>query len=122
MENVLIGDEDALAARVVTRLESSPPDRNVPHGTSRGIRLRTAASSMARSCSDACCLDWGPCDGAGTDQYRSAQTCPSVPSTMKWAGGSFRMPRKIERGDGTYSCVRYRESAVQSSSRETARW
>src|SRR5262249_17056929 len=46
--NVLTGTVDTSAARAVTRLESIPPERKVPQGTSHLVRQCTDARSRVR--------------------------------------------------------------------------
>src|SRR5438045_821295 len=49
MEKVFTGREVLRAMRPTTALESTPPERNAPSGTSATRRRRTASSNSARS-------------------------------------------------------------------------
>ena len=49
MENVLIGSGDCSAIDATTELESMPPLRNAPSGTSAIMRMRTASSNFSRT-------------------------------------------------------------------------
>ncbi len=52
MEQVLTGSVLSSAIRATTALESTPPDKKAPNGTSETRRMRTA--SRRRSTSSAC--------------------------------------------------------------------
>ena len=49
MENVLTGSVDCRAMDATTELESMPPLRNAPSGTSAIMRMRTDSSNFSRS-------------------------------------------------------------------------
>src|SRR5205823_5144836 len=56
MANVFTGRRDSATARAVTRLESRPPERKVPQGTSQTNRRRTDWRRRSRTVSPACRL------------------------------------------------------------------
>ena len=49
MENVFTGSGDCSAMDATTELESMPPLRNAPSGTSAIMRMRTASSNFSRT-------------------------------------------------------------------------
>jgi hypothetical protein len=49
MEKVLIGSRDCSAIDATTELESMPPLKNAPSGTSAILRMRTHSSNFSRS-------------------------------------------------------------------------
>ena len=51
MENVFTGRSDARLIKATTVLESTPPERNAPRGTSDIICEETAAARVSRSSS-----------------------------------------------------------------------
>jgi len=53
MEKVFTGLADSLAISPTTMLESMPPERNAPSGTSLIMRSRTASVSFSRNASEA---------------------------------------------------------------------
>ena len=48
MENVRTGSDDCSAMDATTELESMPPLRNAPSGTSAIMRMRTDSSNFSR--------------------------------------------------------------------------
>ena len=83
-----------------TALESTPPDRNAPIGTSLTICMRTDSSSRARTrCTQSTALTEvstvvGGCQWVETD-------APCAVTFRIEAIGSLRMPRNIDSGAGT---------------------
>ena len=83
-------------------LESTPPLRKTPSGTSASSRARTASRTACRTRARSSSAGTAVADAgvpAGSVQYRrSVSTPPSSVATC--AGGSFAMPSKIERPAG----------------------
>src|ERR1035438_10855633 len=50
MENVRTGSGEVRAMDATTELESIPPLKNAPNGTSAIIRMRTDSSNLSRNC------------------------------------------------------------------------
>src|ERR1051325_9311048 len=103
MEKVLTGSDDCSAIDATTELESIPPLRNAPSGTSAIIRMRTdssnnsriwqAASSLVRSAGERSA-------GAGKRQYRPPSTRPSASKVIQPPGGTFLIFLNGVRGSG----------------------
>ena len=105
MENVLTGAELSSAISATTELESMPPLRNAPSGTSAISRRRTASLKRPANCSMASVslrlLFAEKC----TCQYGSTVIWPAC-QTRRWPGGSFFKLRYAVVGAGTYRYVR----------------
>ena len=109
-----------------TALESMPPDRKTPIGTSDTSSFRTAsfraarrsAAQASRSGSGACSLT----SRSTFHHWRTATDPSSCRQRRTCPGGSFSTPRRIDRGDVTYSSDRYCPTAATSISRGTPGW
>ncbi len=101
MENVFTGRDEASAISPTTTLESTPPERNAPSGTSLIMCEVTASFSTARSASAASAADPVNVSSAPTAQYRFTSARPSL-QRRKWPGGSLRTFLNIDRSRGVY--------------------
>src|SRR5581483_3385940 len=101
IENVLTdpaGSSSDIAATTV--LESIPPLRNAPSGTSLSSRRETALQMSRLSSSAYSVTEAGFSSGAyGRSQYCRIVDAPSF-HVRTCARGTFRIPAKIERGAG----------------------
>ena len=68
MVNVFTGRDDARAAIAVTTLESTPPLRRIPTGTSATSWRRTESASSASSSSMSSSTGGADCGGGGSSQ------------------------------------------------------
>ena len=82
MAKVLTGAEDASAASAVTRLESIPPERRQPHGTSHRTRDATERRSRPTTSSAASGAGGAGPVGRGGTQYLSIVSVPSASTVM----------------------------------------
>ena len=98
--NARTGAGRALAINLAMVLESSPPLRKIPSGTSLDSRAVTA-SSMASCVSLITSCDASFSPAKATSQYRPVRSCPAFHSNQ-CAGGSSKIPWKIVCGAGTY--------------------
>src|SRR5438309_449017 len=105
MENVLTGEELSSAISATTELESMPPLRNAPSGTSAISRRRTASLKRLPNCSIASGSDRLAFWEKRTCQYGSTVKWPAC-HTRRWPGGSFFKLRYAVVGAGTYRYVR----------------
>jgi hypothetical protein len=81
-----------------TRLESTPPLKKAPTGTSLRSRIFTASVRSSPKRSGTSAGRRSPA-GAGTSQYFRMVTLRGV-QTREWPAGSFRTSLKIEAGEG----------------------
>ncbi len=98
MEKVCNRSDDWPTIAWATALESSPPERNAPSGTSLTICPRTARPRRSASSSTA----WSAVMWRSTwvgRQYRRTRT-PFASASNSWAGGSCFMPAKGLSGAG----------------------
>src|SRR5689334_3252303 len=106
IENVLTGSGDCSAIEATTALESMPPLRNAPSGTSAIIRIRTDSSKRLRSDSQTSGSLGEVCPagkfsvGGGMRQYRPCRTEPSGRASNQVPGGSLRIDEKGVHGSG----------------------
>src|SRR4030088_2681446 len=94
MEKVFTGSGDCNAMEATTELESIPPLRNAPSGTSAIMRILTDSSKTVRTCSHACSNvipGVGSSAGAGRVQYLPCPIRPLVSKLIHDPGGSFRI-------------------------------
>ena len=85
-----------------TALESTPPDRNAPSGTSEIMRRRTDSRSRRRSSSPASTSSIGLSRVKRTSQYALGAGIGSPRrNTSVCAGGSLNACLKIVRGSAT---------------------
>ena len=101
-EKVAIRPDVTSRMLATTALESTPPDRKTPSGTSLSRRKRTASRRPARTVAALSSREArGPvvATAAGSCQYRRCVSRPSA-SLAVCAGGSFRIESKIERVAG----------------------
>ena len=83
MENVFTGRDESSAMSATTVLESSPPLRKAPSGTSLIIRRLTAWRSSWVACSVASASPGGRGDGSKRSrQYGRRLTCPAWTTTV----------------------------------------
>ena len=83
-----------------TELESTPPERKSPTGTSDTMWLVTASASRSRTSSVASPPLTLPGDGTVSCQYRSVRTAP-FSSTSISPGRTFRIEANAVTGAGT---------------------
>src|SRR5262249_57049422 len=106
MENVLTREVDCWHIKATTALESIPPERKAPSGTSDIRRTRTASckSWMLRSAASSSLML--VLLAKFKDQYCSMLTSPSC-QISRQPGSSFCTPRKAVIGPGTHMKDRY---------------
>src|SRR5262249_16024390 len=100
---VLMHVPDTRWAAATTRLESSPPDKKTPTGTSLRSRKRTASSnnSPVRAASDSPSASFVAVF-FGRVQYRQVVSLPLSNSKYPaWAQGSLKTPERIQNSSGT---------------------
>src|SRR3990172_4968257 len=102
MEKVRIGVDDAWAIKATTVLESMPPLRKAPIGTSLTMWQRTASVSCPRRRSIHSGSDTLASGANRRFQYRDTTGSPPSSDRIRvLAGGSFWMARKMVLGAGT---------------------
>ena len=108
MEKVLIlRSVTCLHAKAVTRLESRPPLKNIPKGTSlMSLFLTLDSSRLSSSRQHSFCDPLNRGVRTGKSQYRFLLTFPLY-QVKQHPASSFKILSKIERGSGTYSYARY---------------
>ena len=88
----------ARTAKAAMALESMPPERKMPSGTSLTRCILTAAES----CASSSFLGRGGDEAAGRRQYRrGAGNAPSIEAIAQVAAGSSSTPRTIVPGPMT---------------------
>src|SRR5262245_49149572 len=103
MLNVLTGgDDDDLLISATIELESMPPERNAPSGTSAMSCRSTAVWSADLNASAASASVQSRSCTSAASQYRCTVACPSR-YFRKCAGGTLCTPLSIVRGAMTYS-------------------
>ena len=80
IENVFTGRDEASAISATTRLESTPPDRNAPSGTSLTRCERTASRSRASSISSASVSSTAAASSVGGRPERRHGRVPVAPA------------------------------------------
>ena len=97
------GSADAFAIMATTALESTPPDRNAPSGTSEMSRSRTDSSRRVGELGHAVLGSSARIEREATDPNTRAGSGTGSPrrTVSVWAGGSLRAAAKIVRGSGT---------------------
>jgi len=102
MLQVLTGPSDRPAMACTTALESTPPDRKAPSGTSAIMRRRTLSLRRSVSSAQASASEIGLSSVKRTSQYsRGAGTGWPRRTVSVCAGGSFSAPLKMVRGSAT---------------------
>src|SRR3990172_3034894 len=102
IEQVLTGSFDSPAIIATTALESTPPDKNAPSGTSEMSRTRTASRNRSINSAFASASLIGPVVANGKSQYSRGVGNGRPRSIRKvCAGGSLKTSRKAVRGSGT---------------------
>jgi hypothetical protein len=81
--------------------ESTPPERKAPSGTSLIMCDTTASRNTPRNASTASCSDPANVSAALICQYCLTSARP-LRQRRKCAGGSFRIPSKIDVSRGVY--------------------
>ena len=99
---MLTGSLETRAIVATTALESTPPERNAPSGTSEIMRRRIDSSSRRFSSSQASGSVIGLSSVKRTSQYStgSGSGWPRL-TVSRCAGGSLRVPVKMVRGSAT---------------------
>src|SRR5258705_7418836 len=100
-----------------TQLESIPPLRNAPSGTSAIMRIRTASSKVSRKRRLASSAEnpAGSFDtGSGMRQYLPELTVPSARYSNHPPGSNFRTVLKAEYGSGMWFSRKYSFNASGS--------
>jgi len=102
MEQVLTGSADSPAIMATTALESTPPDRKAPSGTSEIMRMRVDSRRRSISSTQASASDSRLSRQNLRSQY-SRGAGMGAPRRMHrlWPGSSFRAALKMVRGSGT---------------------
>src|SRR5262245_56015158 len=101
MENVCKAELPAAEASLTITLESMPPLRNAPTGTSAIRWARTVSAIFAVTSHVQSSSDRDTVAIIGYDQYRLGSAClASVVIASVWAGGSFFTFSKMERCAG----------------------
>src|SRR5262249_42896490 len=102
IEQVTTGSTEMPAIIATTPLESTPPDKNAPRGTSEIIRNSTDSRRRRISSSPASASVIGPAGLNGTSQYGtgSAWDAPRLTATVQ-PGASLSTPLNMVRGSGT---------------------
>ena len=101
MEQVLTGWFESVAIIATTALESTPPDKNAPSGTSAIMRRRIESFSRSINSSDASVSEVTLTGVNGMSQYcrGSARARPRFNVNVN-PGGNLFAPRKMVRGSG----------------------
>src|SRR6478736_8648406 len=98
MENVCKAEPPAAEASRTITLESMPPLRNAPTGTSAIMWARTVSAIFAVTADVQSSSDRDTVAMIGYDQYRLGSACfASAVIVSVWAGGSFFTLSKMER-------------------------
>src|SRR6202162_5107142 len=106
MENVLTGSGECSAIEATTALESMPPLKNAPSGTSAIMRILTDSSKRLRSDAQTSCslgAGWpvGKCSaGGGRRQERPCRTERSGSASNHVPGASLRIEENGVHGSG----------------------
>src|SRR5262249_27728949 len=112
IEKVLRGGAHRRLMKPTTALESIPPLKNAPSGTSLINLTLTASAINSRVVSTAVCSSSRALGVKGKSQYREVVMRPRSKVSV-WAAGSFTMPLNIVLGLDTYPYTRYSSSAVR---------
>ena len=88
----MIGSSTISAINIAIAVESMPPDRNTPSGTSAMRRIRIDSSRRAPNSSMRLASDASVTGGHGSsDQYCDTLIAPSLQRST-WPGSSLRTP------------------------------
>jgi len=92
MENVRTGCPLSFCISPTTIVESIPPDKKAPKGTSLSKRIRTEEVSNSRSSRASSSTGRSSSAWKSTRQYGFTSSRPSQ-YTARWPGGNLAMPR-----------------------------
>src|SRR5438105_1350996 len=122
MENVLRRSPTKRWASAVMKVESMPPLRYAPTGTSDLNRIRVASISRSRSCAaNLSESSSSPSSGSYSSCQYSRTLMPFSSTTIECPGGSCQMPRKAVLGGSVTQNVKIWSKACRSSSACTSR-
>ena len=119
MEKVLTGRGLRLAMVATTELESTPPLRKAPSGTSLTMCRRTDSFSRSRNSSTSSASLRRSSGAHSTSQYRETRT-PRAEAVSTVPGSSFRTPCTMLSACGVVRNVNRWPSAVQLMVRSTS--